>query len=185
MTNMPFAHRTLRPMVRCAIAAGALLVLAGCQAADGELRAVQPPPDTETAAAAAVVAPSSTARAAAPSSAERAREMAAVAPEMPKPTAAPPPSIDSDPRRLLGLDRARLTALLGKPEFRRSDAPAELWRYRAPNCMLDLFLYTGEDGAAGPLTVRHYKARTTDNGTLAAERCLEALLRARPPGKPG
>ncbi len=99
--------------------------------------------------------------------------------------AALPPAIDSDPRRLLGLDRARLTALLGAPEFRRSDAPAELWRYRARHCMLDLFLYTREGETAGPLTVRHYKARTTTNGIIAARRCLEALLRARPPGKPG
>ena len=93
--------------------------------------------------------------------------------------AAPLPAIDSDPRRLLGLDRVRLTALLGEPEFLRSDAPAELWRYRAPNCMLDLFLYRRAGGVAGPVTVQHFTARTNDNGTIAAQRCLEALLRAR------
>jgi len=128
--------------------------------------------------------PGAEAKAAAPSRTEepaRRREIAAVAAD----EAEQPPEIDSDPQLLLGLDRARLTALLGAPEFRRSDAPAELWRYRARHCMLDLFLYTREGKAGGPLTVHHYKARTTANGTIAAQRCLEALLRARLPGKPG
>lgn len=157
-------------MVTWAIAAAALVALAGCQAPSGELRA-----DIETTA----VAPEKAARPAAPR-----RETAAVAPEKAE-RAALPPGIDSDPRRLVGLDRARLTALLGAPEFLRSDAPAELWRYRARHCILDLFLYTRAGGTGGPLTVLHYKARTTDNGTIAAQRCLEALLRAREPGKPG
>ena len=176
MTTTRFARGAVRRMVRCAITAGALGALAGCQAADGELRAVEPRPSAEATA----VAPSSGGRPAA-----RRPEVAAVAPSRTEAPPPPPPEVDSDPRRLLGLDRARLTALLGAPEFRRSDAPAELWRYRARHCMLDLFLYTREDGAGGPLTVRHYKARTTTNGTIAARRCLEALLRARLPGKPG
>lgn len=164
-------------MVSCAIAAGAIVALAGCQAADGELRA-----DTETRPSAEAAAGAGQRLAAA---AGRRREMAALAPSRAQQPAPPLPSIDSDPRRLLGLDRARLTALLGAPEFLRSDAPAELWRYRARHCILDLFLYTRAGGAGGPLTVAHYKARTPDNGTIAAQRCLEALLRARLPGKPG
>ncbi len=162
-------------MVTSAIAAAAMLALAGCQAPSGELRAdTEPRPGAEAAAGAGERL----------AVAGRRRETAAVAPEKAE-RAALRPSIDSDPRRLVGLDRARLTALLGAPEFLRSDAPAELWRYRARHCMLDLFLYSREGGAAGALTVRHYTARTTKNGTIAAQRCLEALLRAREPGKPG
>ena len=32
-------------------------------------------------------------------------------------------------------------AMLGDPEFRRRDAPAEFWRYRADGCMLDAPTY--------------------------------------------
>src|SRR5260221_5762501 len=51
-----------------------------------------------------------------------------------------------DTRELIGLERGDVEARLGPPALRRRDAPAEIWQYRSPLCVLDLFLY--RDGAA-------------------------------------
>ena len=48
--------------------------------------------------------------------------------------------------KLTGLGAAEVVAMLGQPDFRRSDPPAELWQYRSADCVLDVFLY-GEAGA--------------------------------------
>jgi hypothetical protein len=50
------------------------------------------------------------------------------------------------PAELTGLRQAEILALLGEPDFRRSEPPAELWQYRAADCVLDLFFYGGSDG---------------------------------------
>jgi len=52
----------------------------------------------------------------------------------------------STPRRLTGLSAAQVVALLGEPDFRRDEPPAELWQYRGVDCVLDLFLYRGTGG---------------------------------------
>src|SRR6185437_16869540 len=46
---------------------------------------------------------------------------------------------------LTGMDRAQLIALLGEPDFRRPEPPAELWQYRTADCVLDVFLYADRD----------------------------------------
>jgi hypothetical protein len=63
------------------------------------------------------------------------------APPVPVP-AAPLPL----PADLTGLGPAELEALLGAPDFRRSEPPAELWQYRGPDCILDVFLYDDQRG---------------------------------------
>ena len=61
----------------------------------------------------------------------------------PEPTPAPMPAA----ARLLVLDQIAgmrsedLAAVLGPPDFRRSEPPAELWQYRSADCVLDIFLY--------------------------------------------
>lgn len=42
---------------------------------------------------------------------------------------------------LTGMDPAQLIALLGEPDLRRPEPPAELWQYRDADCVLDVFLY--------------------------------------------
>ncbi|MGO8916645.1 MAG: hypothetical protein ACLQJR_12130 [Stellaceae bacterium] len=44
-------------------------------------------------------------------------------------------------RPLTGLSAKEVVALLGEPDFRRAEPPAELWQYRSADCVLDLFLY--------------------------------------------
>ena len=55
------------------------------------------------------------------------------------------------PYDLVGLDGQSLETLLGKPGLVRRDYPAEVWQYRSPSCVLDVYFYTD---AAG-VTVTH------------------------------
>jgi hypothetical protein len=57
--------------------------------------------------------------------------------------APPPPAMPAD---LTGMGAAEVLALLGSPDFRRSEPPAELWQYRAADCILDVFLYRDPGG---------------------------------------
>jgi hypothetical protein len=87
-----------------------------------------------------------------------------------------------DPGTLIGLDSAGVEAMLGPPDLRRREAPAELWQYRNEACVLDLYLYA--DGAGAPATVADVaaRARTTApaGGPVDTPRCLGALVsRAR------
>lgn len=97
----------------------------------------------------------------------------------------PEPEIDSNPNRLLGLDRAAVTGLLGVPGFARSEAPAQLWRYRDERCLLDLFLYGDENNAENGAVVRHYEVRSVADPAVSPSDCLRALLLARMKGKAG
>ena len=47
---------------------------------------------------------------------------------------------------LIGLSAEQVEALLGAPDFRRAEPPAELWQYRGADCVLDVFLYDGANG---------------------------------------
>ena len=92
--------------------------------------------------------------------------------------AATPPEVDGDPEQIMGLDSAALEALLGEPEFRRDEPPAQVWQYHGEDCVLDVFLYT--DGAAEHHRVTYYEIRGDDDG--ARRRCLRGLLVARERG---
>lgn len=108
-------------------------------------------------------------------------------------TAALPPdskvekTIDADPKRLIGLDRGGLTALLGKPSFLRKDAPAEFWRYAGDGCMLDVYLYGPEQVAARDkaIRVRHVAVRSVSDSRIGVSDCLRTILRARLTSKAG
>lgn len=69
--------------------------------------------------------------------------------------------------RLDGLRAAELVALLGEPELRRVDPPAELWQYRTARCVLDVYLYADGNG----VRVRHAETRERDALGPAAGDC--------------
>jgi len=92
--------------------------------------------------------------------------------------------IDDDPGQLLGLDVKSLTRLLGTPRFMRRDPPAQLWRYRDEDCILDLFLYVAAGKKTGS-TVRHFETRSLSKSNMTTRSCLRALLIARRPSKAG
>jgi hypothetical protein len=60
-----------------------------------------------------------------------------------------------------------LIARLGEPDFTRRDPPAEIWQYRGPNCVLDLFLYP-EDGE---MRVLHAATRERDRVRAPENSC--------------
>jgi hypothetical protein len=60
--------------------------------------------------------------------------------------ATPVPQARLAPEQLKGMKQADIVALLGEPDFRRNEPPAELWQYRAADCVLDLFFDRGADG---------------------------------------
>jgi hypothetical protein len=120
--------------------------------------------------------------AAAPAPAPAAVPPAAPAAGNPVVPDAPPP----EPRKpvltissLMGADRDTIVRLLGPPSFLRRDPPAELWRYRAADCLLDLYLYP-PDGTRGTMgAVKYVEARGRDGRDRPAPPCLDAVLKAR------
>ena len=79
---------------------------------------------------------------------------------------------------LAGLRQPEILAMLGKPDLKRDEPPAELWQYRAADCVLNLFFYREADG----YRLVHVEAweRSLAPGAAAAQcRDESALLRAR------
>ena len=87
----------------------------------------------------------------------------------------PEPQIDDDPDQLMGLDRTGVDTLLGRPLLIRREPPAEIWQYRAEDCIFDVFLY--EKGGAHLVTYLEARDRTAQR--IETRGCLNALLRAR------
>jgi hypothetical protein len=69
----------------------------------------------------------------------------------------PAPASPADATAFVGRGAREVAELLGEPQLKRRDPPAELWQYRAGPCVLDLFLYAGKDDST--LTVAHVEMR--------------------------
>ncbi len=80
------------------------------------------------------------------------------------------------PAELLGKNPERLTAILGPPDFKRQDPPAQLWRYAAPRCILDFYLYLLEDGK---VSVTHLEARARQGRSTTLGACLSHVFQSR------
>jgi hypothetical protein len=94
-------------------------------------------------------------------------------------TAAAPPSSavpDSahapDLNKLAGLKPAEVLSMLGTPDLKRVEPPAELWQYRAADCVLNLFFYD----EAGGYRLTHIEAwqRSLASGGSVPARCHDA-----------
>ncbi len=94
---------------------------------------------------------------------------AAKAPAAAKPpptqTAALPPSPALS--RLQDMKQPQVEALVGSPDFRRVEPPAELWQYRTADCVVDLFFYGKDDDRR----VVHEDARPRDASGAGEQRC--------------
>jgi hypothetical protein len=67
-------------------------------------------------------------------------------PAEPGEAAAPPRASVPQLARFQDMRQADVEALVGNPDFRRVEPPAELWQYRTAECVVDLFFYgQGED----------------------------------------
>ncbi|MGQ0662662.1 MAG: hypothetical protein ACT4P2_03545 [Pseudomonadota bacterium] len=107
---------------------------------------------------------------------------AAAAAAAPSALAALPPAGRVDEvERLLGQSPEAVRSALGPAAFVRRDGPAEIWRYAADDCFLDIFLYRTQ----GTIRVAHIEARPRGPGRTSAGACygrLDAQRRALAPG---
>ncbi|NQV99049.1 MAG: hypothetical protein HQ483_05095 [Rhodospirillales bacterium] len=83
-----------------------------------------------------------------------------------------------EPAVLDGLSAQKVEELLGLPEFKRSDEPAEIWQYRVKNCTLDLFMYETLDSTQR--SVAHFETRATQGSSVSAKDCFTSVLKAAP-----
>ena len=122
---------------------------------------------TATAVAAAIAIAATLAACAAPGGSASTTAGAAFA----SPLRAPPDKALRAPdiRDLAGLKPADVISILGQPDLRRDEPPAELWQYRAADCVLNLFFYD----KAGDYRLTHVEAwqRTLASSGSVPARC--------------
>jgi hypothetical protein len=87
------------------------------------------------------------------------------------------PPAPSDPRRLIGLTQERIESMLGPADFVRRDGPAQIWRYDAEDCSLDVFLF--REGEMQRVTHVASRARKVDGPDVALNACYARVLGAR------
>ena len=81
-----------------------------------------------------------------------------------------------DVEALKGEASDKVTRLLGAPDFRRTDKPAELWQYRHDKCSFDLFLYPRDGGG---LSIKFMDVRAYGDQNLSLQACFLAILKAK------
>lgn len=108
----------------------------------------------------------------------RAESLADPARDRNDPAVASLPPVDDDPQQFIGLSGLDVSHRLGAPALVRRDGPAEVWQYRGPNCLFDIFLYA-QDDAAAPLSVRYVDLRSPASTTAERRECLARMLRAQ------
>jgi hypothetical protein len=143
-----------------AAAALALLLLSACAGA--------PPPGGSPATPAVAVTPPPPAETATPP----ATPSVAIVPPVPAEPASPPQQVE----RLIGLRGDHLREWMGDTVFVRHDGIAEIWRFAADTCFLDVFLYREADG----LRVAHLDARPrSGNQRVLPQSCYGRILASR------
>ena len=102
--------------------------------------------------------------------------VAACATTPPVAPAPPAPLPPSGLARLIGIDAAAVTRLLGAASLDRSEGPAHQLQFVRPPCVLDVFLYPPTPGATPQ--VRTAAARKPDGSRIDPGACLALLLPA-------
>jgi hypothetical protein len=98
-------------------------------------------------------------------------------PAAPSPPDAPATNSLPQANKLIGLDQAAATRLLGAAAEQFEQPPAAVWRYKNATCELDLFFYL--DLHSNRMRTLHYAVKG-DGGDAAKRRdCLESLHAAR------
>lgn len=97
----------------------------------------------------------------------------------PVPAPVPPTSRAEpiNPKRLVGLTREQVTALIGRPRAVNDNPPATVWVYRTEGCTLDVMFYMD----IGTRTFRALAYEVKPNGPdhLAEPECLGRIRAAR------
>ncbi len=82
---------------------------------------------------------------------------------------------------LVGTRPAELRRLLGRPDLRRREPPAEYWRYSFTGCILDLFLFRRSATAAPEVIYFEFRNVMRAPGL---DGCAEFAARFEPPALP-
>ena len=103
-------------------------------------------------------------------------------PTAPSLAALPPPgeavNPPADVQQLVGLKGDALRRWMGKTVFVRQDGIAEIWRFAADTCFLDVFLYRERDG----LRVAHLDARSRNGKQIVLpQTCYSQILAEQKP----
>lgn len=80
-----------------------------------------------------------------------------------------------DPETLMGLSPNEVAAMMGQPELRREETPAQVWQYRTGTCVFDVYFYD----QGGRQQVTYYEARHRQQGTVSAPSCLGQIVAGR------
>lgn len=88
-------------------------------------------------------------------------------------------SAASELTKLTGLDRAAILVMLGRPDLKRDEPPAELWQYRAADCVLNFFFYRQASGDYRLLRAESWQRRPSRGGEPARCRDENAALKAQ------
>lgn len=91
----------------------------------------------------------------------------------------PPHPWGQHPDRMIGAGPGAVEAALGTPDLTRREGPTDLWRYRAGDCLILIFLV---QDASGAWVVDHFD--TLDAARFSArpaDACLAAALAAPDP----
>ncbi|MGH7097836.1 MAG: hypothetical protein ACREE4_09295 [Stellaceae bacterium] len=131
-----------------------------------------PPPEPGSPAVTKPSQSGPSAVAAPPSPALQPGPPAAGATTPPAPLAAPPRS-----GALIGIDEHRAAQLFGGATKKIEQPPATIWRYKTPNCELDLFFYL--DLRSGQMRTLHYAFKGDVDDTQKRQDCLRAIVAAR------
>jgi len=79
---------------------------------------------------------------------------------------------------LNGLAPAQVAALIGDPDLRRVDPPAEVWQYRNADCVLELYFY--DSGADSRMVYAETRSRVPQH-TPDAMTCSQGFGSLTPP----
>ena len=102
------------------------------------------------------------------------------APEaLPAPAPAPVPGLSKaiDPKRLVGLTREQVTALIGPPRGVSDHPPATVWAKRTDGCSLDGIFYM--DLGTRTFRALAYEVKSDGSSHLAEPECLGRIRAAR------
>jgi hypothetical protein len=80
-----------------------------------------------------------------------------------------PPALD----HLEGLAPGQVTALIGDPDLRRIDPPAEIWQYRSADCVLELYFY--DSGTTSRMVYAEAHSRWPESQPAAGVSCSQNL----------
>ncbi|MBI4968737.1 MAG: hypothetical protein HZC25_11535 [Rhodospirillales bacterium] len=89
---------------------------------------------------------------------------------IPAPAALPVPA--PNPEELVGLASREVAELLGFPQLRRRESPAELWQYANQSCILDLFFSKETE----PARVAYVNLRSLNPVKMSRGQCMAELM---------